>query len=271
MTDFLLTDGGRIAFDLSGPSDGPLWLLAPGIGDLRAEYRYLAPRLAAAGQRVALMDLRGHGESSTGWAEYTPQSVGRDMLALAAHLGADHFILGGCSMAAASAVWAAVEAPERVSGLVLLGPSLADGELSMVQKLSLAVGLAGPWRVRMWEAYMASLFPERKPDDLAAYRKQLRASLAEPGRFDATKAMLNASKSACSERMDQLQAPTLLIMGEKDPDYGDPAAIANEWAKVLHAHVEIIPGAGHYPHVDSPDITAGLIMDWVRASQIAIA
>ena len=271
MTEFMLTEGGSISFDLSGPADGPLLVLAPGIGDLRAEYRFLTPRLTAAGKRVAVMDLRGHGESSTGWAEYSPQAVGRDLLALAAYLGVQRVILGGCSMAAASAVWAAAEAPEQVAGLVLLGPSLEDGELSPGQKISLQVGLAGPWRVRMWDAYLASLFPVRKPDDLAAYRKQLRANLAEPGRFAAAKAMLSASKIACSERMTAVNAPTVLIMGKEDPDYGDPPAIAAEWGKMLRAEVNVIDGAGHYPHVDSPEVTAALVINWMHDAQIALA
>lgn len=271
MTDYLLTENGRIAYDVTGPADGILWILAPGIGDLRAEHRFLAPRLVAARQRVALMDLRGHGESSSGWAEYTPHAVGRDMLALAAQLNAPRFVLGGCSMAAASAVWAAVESPEQVAGLVLLGPALVDAKLAWSQKLALQVGFSGPWRVRAWESYLASLFPERKPDDLAAYRKQLRANLAEPGRFAAVSAMLNASKAACSERMATVQAPTLLVMGEKDPDYADPAAIAAAWGKELRAQVAVVPGAGHYPHVDSPEATIGLISDWLRESQMAIS
>ncbi len=267
MSEYLLTENSSISYEVSGPDEGMLWILVPGIGDLRAEYRFLAPRLIEAGQRVALMDLRGLGESSTGWAEYTPQAVGRDMLALAAHLGAKRVVLGGCSMAAASAIWAAVEAPDLVVGVTLLGPSLADGQATWSQKLALQVGLSGPWRVRAWDSYFASLFPTRKPDDLAGYRAALRANLAEPGRFDAAKAMLNASKSACSERMAALRAPALLIMGEKDPDYTDPSAIAETWGKELHAQVAVVPGAGHYPHVDSTDATAALILEWFQAAQ----
>ena len=64
MTDFFGIEGGRIAFDVAG--EGPLIVLAHGIGDHRQAYRFLAPALVAAGFRVAAMDMRGHGESSTG-------------------------------------------------------------------------------------------------------------------------------------------------------------------------------------------------------------
>ena len=64
MTEFLDLDGGRIAYDVTG--SGPLVVLSHGIGDRRQVYRFLAPKLAQAGYRVATADLRGHGESSMG-------------------------------------------------------------------------------------------------------------------------------------------------------------------------------------------------------------
>ena len=63
---FLQRPEGRIAYDDRG--DGRLVVMVPGLGDVRAEYRFLAPLLVAKGYRVVTMDLRGHGQSSTGWS-----------------------------------------------------------------------------------------------------------------------------------------------------------------------------------------------------------
>src|SRR6516165_1945207 len=82
MTEFLDIDGGRIAYDVTG--SGPLVVLSHGIGVRRQDYRFLAPMLAQAGYRVANADLRGHGESSTGWASITRTDVAGDLLALMA-------------------------------------------------------------------------------------------------------------------------------------------------------------------------------------------
>ncbi len=60
-TSYLDRPGGRIGYDVAGA--GPLVVLVPGMGDLRAAYRFLAPPLRAAGYRVACADLRGHGDS----------------------------------------------------------------------------------------------------------------------------------------------------------------------------------------------------------------
>lgn len=85
MTEYLDITGGRIAYDVIG--EGPLLLLGHGLADNRTAFRFLAPKLAEAGYRVATFDLRGHGESSTGWAAYSRTDVAGDMAALIGHLG----------------------------------------------------------------------------------------------------------------------------------------------------------------------------------------
>ena len=53
----------------------------PGLGDLRAGYRFLAPALRAAGYRVACTDLRGHGDSDTTFASYGDEETAADVIA----------------------------------------------------------------------------------------------------------------------------------------------------------------------------------------------
>jgi pimeloyl-ACP methyl ester carboxylesterase len=74
--------------------------------------------------RLLVFDARGHGQSEgpDSSAEYTWESLGRDMVAFADHLGAETAVFGGASMGAASALWAGIERPERVRALVLVMP-----------------------------------------------------------------------------------------------------------------------------------------------------
>jgi alpha-beta hydrolase superfamily lysophospholipase len=73
MTDFLVIDGNRIAYDVTG--HGPPGVLSHGVGDHRRIYWFLAPELARAGYRVANTDRRGHGESSMGRASITRTDI----------------------------------------------------------------------------------------------------------------------------------------------------------------------------------------------------
>ena len=123
-TRILARPEGTIAYDVAG--DGPLVVLVPGLGDVRSEYRFLAPRLLAAGYRVSALDLRGHGESSTGWNDYSSAALGSDVLALVDALDAGPAVVIGTSMGAGAAAWAAAEAPGEIAGLVLIGPFVRD-------------------------------------------------------------------------------------------------------------------------------------------------
>lgn len=54
-------------------------VLSHGVFDRRQVYLFLAPELALAGHRVANADLRGHGESSMGWAAITRTDIAGDL------------------------------------------------------------------------------------------------------------------------------------------------------------------------------------------------
>ncbi len=241
------------------------------MGDLRGEYRFLAPRLAEAGYRVVTLDVRGHGESSTHWPDYSVAGVGADLLALARSLGATseaRAVIVGDSMSAGAAVWAAAEAPELVAGLVLVAPFVrSDG--SLPQKLLYSALFARPWGPAAWVRYYASLFSTRKPADFAAYTAALRANLARPGRMEALQRMMAAPKTASEQRLGQVRAPVLVLMGSRDPDYKNPAFEAQWVADQLHGDYKMIEGAGHYPFTEMPEIITPLILSFLKMLESA--
>src|SRR5690348_2868334 len=150
MTEFLEVAGGRIAYDVTG--EGPLVVLSHGIGDRRQAYRFLAPKLAQAGYRVANADLRGHGESSMAWKSVTGKDaitrtdIAGDLLALIRHLGGPAVIVGH-SISGGAATIAAVQAPDLVSGIVELNP--------FTKKQSLNLG--GFLRIRRYRRGLSNL------------------------------------------------------------------------------------------------------------------
>ncbi len=77
--------------------------------------------------RLVRYDARGHGmsEGSLLPEDYHWLSLAKDMDAIAGNLGIDSYVAGGQSMGCATALYAALAAPERVSGLVLVNPPTA--------------------------------------------------------------------------------------------------------------------------------------------------
>lgn len=265
-TQFLKRPEGTIAYDDTG--HGPLIICAPSMGDVRGEYRFLAPQLVTAGYRVVSMDLRGLGESSTGWPDYSVTGVGQDLVALIETLNAGPATIIGCSMAAGAAVWAAAEAPNQVNGLVLIGP-FVRGTTSTANRLLFSTLFARPWGVSAWLRYYTSLYPTRKPADFAAYTAALRANLAEPGRLAVLHQMLFASKAASEERLPRVNVPALILMGGKDPDFKNPEGEAQWVANRLHGQMMMVPDAGHYPHAEMPDIVGPQVLSFLAATQQA--
>ncbi|MGA8260998.1 MAG: alpha/beta hydrolase [Arenicellales bacterium] len=252
-TRFLARPEGRIAYDAQG--DGPLVICAPGMGDLRSSYRFLAPALAEQGYRVATMDLRGHGDSDSDFSAYDDVAAGTDLIALARELGGPAVLVGN-SMSAGAAVWAAAEAPGLVSGLVLIGPFVRHVPVGRMAELALRVGLMRPWGPAAWNAYYGKLYPGRPPADLEEHRARIRKSLRRPRRWNAFIATTHSSHAPAEARLGEVHAPVLVVMGEHDPDFPDASAEATLVADRLNGEVFMVPDAGHYPQAEFPEIVA---------------
>jgi pimeloyl-ACP methyl ester carboxylesterase len=265
-TQFLKLPGGQIAYDDTGGT-GPLLICVPGLGDMRQQYRFLAPRLVAAGFRVVTMDLPGHGESSVDWPAYSPAVVGADIVAMIRHLDASKAFIIGNSMAGGSAVWAAAEIPDSVAGIVLIDPFTREMPTSSFLLGFLKVAMLRPWGPSFWSMYYGSLYKSVPPADLDSYRTALVANLKQPGRIEATKALIFASQAPCEARIPKVHAPVLVVMGTRDPDFDDPAAEADWVATHLHGKKLMVDGAGHYPHVEYPDVVAGAVIGFMKEAQ----
>lgn len=88
--------------------------------------RRLAVNLAAAGNRVILLDLPGHGLSAKPRRAsfHRIDIYSRHVVALLDHLGIDRAVIGGVSLGANVSLLVAAQAPERVQGLILEMPVL---------------------------------------------------------------------------------------------------------------------------------------------------
>jgi pimeloyl-ACP methyl ester carboxylesterase len=255
---YITRPDGRVAFDVDGT--GPLVVLIPGMGDLRSTYRLLAPTLRAAGYRVAATDLRGHGDSDATFSEYGDEATTGDLIALVEHLGGPAVLVGN-SLGAGAAALVAAQRPELVSELVLVGPFVRDPELSLVTRLMLRVAMARPWGARAWVSYLPTLNAGRRPEDFDAHLAAISHSLSRPGYARSFWQTTRQTTHALVEsRLADVSAPTLVVMGELDPDWTDPAAEAQWIATTLGGDVVMVPDAGHYPQSQQPGITSESIL-----------
>jgi pimeloyl-ACP methyl ester carboxylesterase len=274
MSEFLKVDDGQLAYDVTG--EGPLIVLAHGMGDNRTAYREVAARLADAGFRVANIDLRGHGESSTGWASYTRTDVAADLLALIRHLGGPA-VLVGHSFAGGAATIAAAQEPELVSAIVEISP------FTRAQKIDLG-GLASHARYRkgmtllicagllrsvgLWKRYLDHAHPGIRPAGFHDRLTALDADLRRPGRMAVVSMMGMSAPTDAGAVLADIQCPALVIEGALDPDWADPAAEGEGIVAGMPeglGRLEMIEGAGHYAHVQFPAEVTTAILAFLKA------
>jgi pimeloyl-ACP methyl ester carboxylesterase len=271
--------GPRIAYDVAG--EGPLIVLSHGIGDRRQVFRFLAPELVRAGFRVAVPDMRGHGESSEGdWKSISRTDVAGDLVALIRHLGGGPAVIVGHSLSGGAATIAAATAPDLVSGVVEVGPFTRKVQYSLGGIVRIrryrrgTMGMMGVMvlhSMRSWFRYLDVAYPE-KPADYAAYMTALRAKLSEPGRMAEFLKTMKSSPADAGDALPRISCPALVIMGTEDPDWADPRAEAEGIAAEMPAGlgtVVMVRGGGHYPHAECPDEVAGLITSFLRQRVLA--
>ncbi|MFF4197557.1 alpha/beta fold hydrolase [Nonomuraea sp. NPDC001831] len=273
MTEFLTVEGGQLAYDVTG--EGPLMVLAHGMGVGRQSFRFLVPELVAAGFRVATPDLRGHGESSRDWPSYTRADVAGDLLALVRHLGGPA-VLVGHSFAGGAVTIAAAQAPELVSAVVEIGP------FTRVQKIDgggllrnahhrkgamLLLGAALLRSVGLWKKYLDHAMPGVRPADHAEHVAALEADLRRPGRMAVVSKMGQVPPADAGARLPDLTRDVLVVMGTLDPDWADPRAEAEGIVAAMPAgrgRIAMIEGAGHYPHAQFPAQVAAEVLAFAK-------
>jgi proline iminopeptidase len=267
-------DGVRLWFTAEG--NGPPLVLChggPGMWD------YLGPlsELLEATAHVIRWEQRGCGRSDRR-GPYTSARVVADLDDLCAHFGYDRWIVGGHSWGASVALHYALAHPERTAGLVYVGGvglgrawnrayhEEADRRLSSVDRdrrdeLSARARTSAEEREYRVLCFM--------PDfaDPSAARALAAAEADAPFEIDAEcHAQLNAESKTWDEktladRCRELRVPTLLIHGELDPR---PAWGLDSLVDALPlSDLHVVPGAGHLPWVEAPDLVAGYISTFI--------
>ncbi|MFD7490572.1 alpha/beta fold hydrolase [Streptomyces mirabilis] len=268
MTEYLAVDGGTIAYEVAG--SGPLIVLAHGMGDSRAAYRAVIPPLVAAGYRVAAVDLRGCGESSVGWPAWSRTAIAGDLLAVIRHLGGPA-VLVGHSISGGAATIAAGQEPSLITAVVELAPftrkqSIRLGDLQVKrfrQGMLRLLGAGAFGSVPLWRSYLDVAYPGVKPADWSERLDRIDSLLREPGRMKAMQGMGRSAPTDAGAQLGNVRCPVLVVMGTLDPDWADPRAEGSAIIDALPSglgRLEMIEGAGHYPHEQFPEQVVSLML-----------
>lgn len=247
-------DGGTLAYETCGAGPKAIVLLHDGILHSAAfddVWPILCQRF-----RVVRYDRRGYGASSPALATYAPA---KDLEALMKAVGLEHATFVGSSSGSGIAVDYALAHPEAVDRLVLVGPWVSGFDVSLgfiARSLNLVA------KVKMGDLEGAVKDPYILTKAADAERARVVAWLkANPGNLGA--GARERPLAVAKPRLGEIQAPTLVLVGEVDIKDVQEQAKALE-TLMPHARRMVVPASGHLMYVERPATFAEIVRAFVE-------
>jgi pimeloyl-ACP methyl ester carboxylesterase len=204
--------------------------------------------------QIVAFDLPGHGRSA-GPGRNSVEAYSQSLLALLDELKLEQAILAGHSMGGAVALWAALQCPERVAGLVLAG---TGARLHIMPALLDGMDQNPIWAIQ--------LIMERAYDQYA-----ILAALAagENAFFQIDPLTFQADLLACDSfdvrsNLGEIACPALILCGESDQ------MTPLKFSQTLHdgiadAELVTVPRAGHMVILEQSDVVNTAIRNWLTS------
>lgn len=278
-TEFVVREGVRIFTEVYGAGSLP-FLLLPSWAIVHSRvWKAQIPTLARHGM-VVTFDPRGNGRTDRPRdpAAYSEREYAADAVAVLDALGVERALVVGLSKGAQRAVLLAAEHPDRVAGLVTIGPGTPFGlpdprrKAESIDFEEVRDRYEGWARVNRhsWrrdyrgyiEFFMSQMLPEshstKELEDMVGWGLEtdpetLLATVDGPD-IEAEEWLAIAASVHC---------PSLVIVGTEDHITGFDRGV--QLARVLRARLEVIEGAGHIPQARHPVHVNRLLLDFARS------
>lgn len=234
---------------LDGPNGGPVLVLSNSLGTALEMWDDQLPTLADH-FRVLRYDQRGHGRTPAPPGPYTIAELGRDALELLDRLGLERVSFCGASLGGMTAMWLAINAPERIDRLALCCTSAHLPPREMWTERAATVRAQGMEAVvdGALERWFTPALANRRPE---AVERTRRALLDMPAEGYAGCCEAIASHDLRRE-LASIRAPTLVLAAADDPatppEHGRLIADAVPGARLV-----VMARARHLAVVERPE------------------
>jgi pimeloyl-ACP methyl ester carboxylesterase len=251
-------DGQRLVGEVTeAPTDadvGPTVVLLHAITSTRDGVVHGSNMCPRRGDPLVVYDARGHGESGP-----APEGQGYGYDELVADAGAvldetvgeERVVLGGSSMGAHTAAAFALRHPERLAGLVVIGPAyngLPPSEETLQEWDELADALERDGVDGFMRAYGDRDHHPEWRDSLERFTRERLEKHRHPEAV--AHAMRETPRDLPFEEMGELEfidVPALVVASNDEADPGHPYAVAEAWAERLPKARLITEGEGESP------------------------
>jgi 2-succinyl-6-hydroxy-2,4-cyclohexadiene-1-carboxylate synthase len=253
----------RLSFHYEDQGEGDPVVFLHGFTGQSATWTTITKLVSETQQTIAI-DLIGHGrtESPRDVSRFAYSQAIDDLAAILAKLELRCATWVGYSMGGRLALGIALRYPEIVSGLILesASPGIAEvqerearrqaDELLADEILSQGVReFVARWEaLPMWESQL------QMPIEQRTRQREIRVQNRAEGLAGSLRGLGAGVQDSLWEGLGELQAPTLVIAGERDAKF---AEIATRMAgQAPNAELVIVPNVGHAVHLEQPEIYA---------------
>lgn len=265
MVQYVNANGIRIAYTDDGPAGGPPLVMSHSLSASGAMWE---PQLAALTDkyRVIRIDTRGHGQTEAPAGGYTLDQLADDLLGVMDALGIARAHYCGLSMGGMIGQTMALKAPERLLTLVLCDTSSgypAEAQSMWAERVEAARanGLA-PSLDATIDRWFSPGFAEAAPDVIDGVKQMIMATPVD-GYCGCAMAI---SQLALTDRLGEINIPTLVIVGEDDQ--GTPVSMAETIRDgIPGAQLVVLPVARHLANMEDVAGFNKALRDFLDAHQ----
>lgn len=250
-------NGVRLYYEEHG--EGLPLLLSHGGGGNLTQWAFQVPHFSKR-YRVIAYDSRGHGRSDVPKNGYSMEILSEDVVRLMDELCVEKAVLIGLTMGAMVGLRFALDHPDRLHAMVLVGAS-EGGRGTMRERFEMSAQIAEMQGMEMLAEGFCSVvfspwFLEEKKDFVEAFKKSMQE--ASPRGYAQTIRVL-ANRPVLKDRLKEIEARTLVVVGEDDVTEF-PLEDAEVYAKgIRNAELVKIPRAGHLACVEQPEVFNSLV------------
>lgn len=270
-------NGGTFHYELHEPENPgaqelrAVVLIHAGVASLRM-WEPLAVPLAST-RRVLRYDTRGFGETTTADVHFSDVD---DLVAVMDAAGIDRAVLVGASRGGRIAIDAALEHPDRVTGLVTIGsnPSgfpevdLTERENELFDELDDLLARGENEKLNRREAELWAAGPTRDVLELDPEFLRLASELnADNLKRFADQATPVPLESPAYYRTVDIEVPTLVVVGEHDLS-GELAAAEYLLSTVPNSSGARFPDSAHLPSVERPQEFERVLTEWLSENSL---
>ena len=264
MTEFLQTDGARIAYDVDGSGPAVI-LIHAGVAN-RSMWDDQVAALKD-GYRVIRHDTRGYGETETDAVAFSNRA---DIAALLDHLGETSAHVVGLSRGGQIALDFAIESPDRARSLTVVAGGIGGYESPAEVPAETwepveAMWKAGEWeKLSDWETAFWADGPGQSPDRVPEVRRRVHDWVLDNYRAEKEEGQPQPLDPPAAGRLGELRAPLLVMLGTLD-DPGTVEAMRHLAAVVPGARLEEFESA-HMVNLEHPDRFNLLLREFLDAA-----